>query len=363
MVNKFKFLGIFVLLLTVSCTEEEVVFVNGTELEEGTTVDTEESIKDKASFNIGGTVKTSQMKNDSDFNPALTANFNQITAEFEMKMENIWTASDTYNWEAADYLVDFAENNDMEVHGHVLLWYNSIPNWLANESNDSIVFEAKIKSYITEVVTRYKGKIKSWDVVNEVFEDNGSLRSDDVISPLFTDLVGFYVRCFQYVRDVDPDAELFYNDYSIVVNASKRNAIKNIVIHFKAEGYPIDGIGAQFHYTKTTSLATIKTGFTDIASTGLLMHISELDMVMNSGKLDGFIFSSSAAQEQSDIYQGIVEMYNNLPENQKFAITTWGVSDKYTWLKDFWHPRVYPLLLDENYNKKKAYQGFLNGLD
>lgn len=361
--NKYKFLGLFVLLLTISCTEEEVVFVEGVELEQGITVNTEESIKDKASFKVGGTVKTSQMQGDSDYIPALTANFSQITAEFEMKMESIWRSSDNYYWEASDYLVDFAEDNDMEVHGHVLLWYNSIPTWLANESNDSIVFEANIKSYITEVVSRYQGKIKTWDVVNEVFADNGSLRTDDVISPLFNDLVGFYGRCFQYVRDIDPDAKLFYNDFSVVVNASKRTAIKNMVSRFKSEGYPIDGIGAQFHYNQDTSLSRIKEGFSDIASTGLLMHISELDMVMNSGKVDGFIFSNSSAQEQSNIYKGIVEMYNDLPESQKFAITTWGVTDKYTWLTDFWHPRVYPLLLDENYNKKPAYQGFLEGLE
>lgn len=363
MINRFKISGLLVLLLIMSCTNDErVVYVDGEELD-GTTVDTDLSIKDMATFNVGAAVKTSQMKNDSDYISALTSNFSQITAEYEMKMENIWTSSTAYNWDAADYLVDFAQENNTEVHGHVLVWYNSIPNWLIAEKNDSIVFESKVKTYITDVVTRYKGKVKSWDVVNEVFADDGSLRADEVISPLFNDLVGFYGRCFQYARDADPDAKLFYNDYSVVVNSSKRTAIKNMVTRFKSEGYPIDGIGAQFHYTKDTKLSTIKTGFNDIATTSLLIHISELDIVMNVDKSNSFIFSNSAAQEQSVIYETIVKMYNSLPENQKFAITTWGVTDKYTWLTSYWNPNVYPLLLDSNYNKKKAYQGFLNGLN
>ncbi len=361
--TKFKILNVLALLLIISCSEEEqVVFVNGIE-PEGTTVETNISIKDKAAFNVGAAVKSSQMMDDPEYIGALTNNFNQLSAEFEMKMESIYSSATTYNWEATDYLVDFAENNDMEVHGHTLLWYNSIPNWLANEENDSIAFEARIKTYITDVVGRYKGKIKSWDVVNEVFDDGGSLRIDEVISPLFNDPIAFYGRCFQYAKDADPDAKLFYNDFSIVIDEGKRTAIKNMATRFQEEGYPIDGIGAQFHYSKSNNLTGIEEGFNDLASTGLLMHISELDIIMNTSKLDAFAFSSAVAQEQSEIYEAIVSMYENLPESQKFAITTWGLTDKYTWLTSFWHPNEKPLLLDANYNKKKAYEGFLNGLD
>jgi endo-1,4-beta-xylanase len=279
-----------------------------------------------------------------------------------MKMDFIWKGDDNYDWTATDYLVKFAEDNNMEIHGHALVWYRSFPNWLINQKNDSIAFESKIKTYITDVVGRYKGKIRSWDVVNEVFNDGGSLREDAVITPLFKDPIAFYKRCFQYAKDADSESKLFYNDYNIVIDSGKRDAIKNMVARLKANGFQIDGIGAQFHYGKSTSLDKINDGFTDLASTGLLIHISELDIKMNSNKSDLFVFSNAIAQQQADVYEAIVAMYETLPESQKFGISTWGVTDKYTWLTTEWHPKEYPLLLDTNYNKKIAYLGFLNGL-
>ncbi|MFB9057828.1 endo-1,4-beta-xylanase [Mariniflexile ostreae] len=363
MKEKIIFLGVVFLLLFSACTtDEKIVFVNGKE-PEGTTIDSDISLKEKAAFKIGAAVKMRYLKEDAEYTQALKDNFNQITAEFEMKMDNIWLSEGEYNWEAADYLVQFAEDNNMAIHGHSLVWYRTFPNWFKNQDNDSIAFEAKVKTYITDVVGRYKGKIRSWDVVNEVFADGGGARDEAIIAPLFNDPVAFYGRCFQYAKDADPNAKLFYNDYSVVIDSGKRNAIKDMVATFKAKGYPIDGIGAQFHYGKSTGLTKINEGFTDLASTALLIHISELDIKMNANKSDLFVFSNSIAQEQSAIYESIVKMYEELPENQKFGISTWGVSDKYTWLTTEWHAKEYPLLLDTNFNKKIAYQGFLNGLN
>lgn len=363
MKKKISFLSLMILSLIAACsTNEKVVFVQGIE-SELTTIDTDETIKEKATFNIGAAVKSSLLKTDAEYEEAFKANFNQVTAEFEMKMDHIWTSEGTYNWEAADYLVNFAEDNNMDVHGHALVWYRSFPEWFKNQNNDSIVFEAKVKTFITDVVGRYKGKIKSWDVVNEVFADGGGTRDEDVIAPLFNDPIAFYGRCFQYTKDADPDAKLFYNDYSVVIDSGKRNAIKKLVTTFKDKGYPIDGLGAQFHYGKSTGLTKIKEGFADLADTGLLIHISELDIKLNDDQSDLFSFYSGVAKQQADVYEGIVSMYETLPENQKFGITTWGVSDKYTWLTTTWHPKEYPLLLDTDFNKKLAYQGFLNGLN
>lgn len=362
MKQQFKILGILFLILITSCTaNEEVVFVQGTE-PIGTTVDTDISLKEKAKFKIGAAVKTSLLKDDPDYAQSLKDNYNQITAEFEMKMDFIWKGENNYDWEATDYLVQFAEDNEMEVHGHSLVWYRSFPNWFINQNNDSIAFESKIKTYITDVVTRYKGKIRSWDVVNEVFVENGNLRDESIIAPLFKDPIAFYQRCFQYTKDADPDTKLFYNDFNIVIDAGKREAIKNMANRFQTDGFPIDGIGAQFHYGKDTNTDTINEGLIDLAASGLLIHISELDIKMNSSQSDLFVLSSLIAQQQSDIYESIVTTYQSFPESQKFGISTWGVSDKYTWLTTEWHTKEQPLLLDSNFNKKIAYLGFLNGL-
>lgn len=365
MINKQIILGVllFTTILTSCSNEEKVVFINGDDLE--TPVDPNaptQTLKEKAKFKIGAAVKVATLQSDVKYRNAVVENYSQITAEFEMKMATIWSSSTAYNWTGADYLVNFAKDNNMQVHGHTLIWYNSFPSWFKDQKNDSIAFEAKVKIYITDVVGRYKGKVKSWDVVNEVFADGGALRDETVIKPLFKDPIGFYGRCFKYAREADPDAKLFYNDYSVVIDAGKRASIKAMVAKFKAKGYPIDGVGDQFHYGIETNKQTMKNGLTDMASTGLLIHISELDIKVNVNKSDSYVFTDIDAQKQSDTYNSIVTMYEALPQTQKFAITTWGVTDKYTWLTEWWNSKEYPLLLNGDYKKKAAYQGFLSAL-
>ncbi len=319
-------------------------------------------IKDKASFGIGAAIKTSLME-EAPYGETLKTHFNQVTAEWEMKMDAIWTSRTNYRWTGADQLVEFAEANDMEIHGHTLVWYRSFPGWFKAAPPDSAAFENQVKAYIQAVVGRYKGKIKSWDVANEIFNDNGSLRMADCpVYATFNDPIAFYGRCFQYAHQADPAAKLFYNDYSVVIATGKRNAIKNMVQRFKDTGVPIHGIGDQFHYRINNDKSTLRNGLNDMASTGLLVHISELDLVMNAEKSDNYVFDTQEAQKQSDMYQHIAESYSALPDNQQFAITLWGITDKHTWLTESWHPKEYPLLFDSQYQAKPAYNGFLKGL-
>lgn len=319
------------------------------------------TLKEKAKFPIGAAVKVAQLS-ETAFSTTFKSNYNQLSAEYEMKMKGIWTSQSTYKWDNADYLVNFAIQNNMKVHGHALLWYSSFPDWFKTAAYDSLNFENNVKTYIQTVVSRYKGKIVSWDVANEIFADNGSLRVDGFVYKTFKDPIAFYGRCFQYARNADPDVKLFYNDYDQVLNSAKRYSVSKMVERFKKDGFPIDGIGDQFHTTVWTSKATISNGLTDIARTGLLIHISELDIRVNQNKSNAYVFTDAEQQKQADMYQSIVESFESLPQSQKFAITTWGITDKSTWLTSWWHPKEYPLLFDNNYNKKKAYDGFLSGL-
>ncbi len=319
-------------------------------------------LKDKALFGVGAAVSSAHLK-EKDFSDAFKNSFNQLSAEYEMKMAHIWTSLPVYNWTNVDYLVNYAEMNNMKVHGHALLWYQSFPTWFKNAAYDSLNFENNVKAYIRTVVSRYKGRIVSWDVANEIFADNGTLRNDGIAYKTFKDPVAFYGRCFQYARDEDPDVKLFYNDYDIVLNSAKRTAVKELVARFKEDGYPIDGLGEQCHTTIWTDKLLRSTGFNDLAKTGLLIHISELDIRVNQNKSDSYVFNDTDQQRLSDSYKYIVEMFETLPQSQKFAITTWGLTDKYTWLTGWWHPKEYPLLFDNSYLKKKAYTGFLEGLN
>ncbi len=324
----------------------------------------DQKLIEAASFKIGTAISSNRMKAEPAYDNVLKSEFNQITAEYEMKMNYIWTADNAYNFENVDYLMSYAQQNKMEVHGHALLWYRSFPDWFKSAGYDSVMFESKVKDYITTVVGRYRGKIRSWDVANEIFNDDGSLRIESQIQGTFKDPVGFVGRCFKYAREADPAVKLFYNDYNVVLASGKRNAMKNMALRFKKEGFPIDGLGEQYHYGIRTNQSNITTGFNDLASSGFLIHISEIDSRVNVDRLDTYVFTDADKQKQADFYKNIAKLYSALPANQKFGITLWGLTDKYTWLRDRanGNPKEYPLLFDDNYDKKLAYSGFLEGL-
>jgi endo-1,4-beta-xylanase len=353
-------------ILTLNCVKNIFIFLTIAILSAGCTKKDEPVVstplKEKALFGVGAAVKVSQLK-EADFASAFKNNFNRLTSEYEMKMNQIWTSLAVYNWSNADYLVNFATQNSMKVHGHTLLWYQSFPTWFKDAGYDSLNFENNVKTYIQTVVSRYNGRIVSWDVANEIFADNGSLRDDGIVYKTFLDPVAFYGRCFQYARNADANVKLFYNEYDMVLNAAKRNSVKEMVARFKREGYPIDGLGEQCHTSVWTDKIIRSSGFADLAKIGLLIHVSELDVRVNQNKSDSYIFTDSEQQKQSDTYKSIVVIFETLPQAQKFAITTWGLTDKYTWMTSWWHPKEYPLLFDNSYNKKKAYTGFLEGLN
>ena len=319
------------------------------------------TLKEKALFPIGAAVTVAHLK-ETGFSDSFRNNFSQLSAEYEMKMNSIWTSLSGYNFSNVDYLVNYAVQNNLKIHGHALLWYQSFPTWFKTAAYDSSNFENNVKTYIQTVVGKYKGKIVSWDVANEIFADNGSLRVDTIVYKTFKDPVGFYGRCFKYARAADPDVKLFYNDYDMVLNSAKRNAVKKMIERFRTNGYPIDGLGEQMHTTIWTNKTTIGNGLNDLATNGLPIHISELDVRVNQNKSDSYVFTEVEQQKQSDLYGSVVASFEALPQAQKFAITSWGVTDKYTWLTGWWHTKEYPLLFDAAYAKKKAYDGFLSGL-
>jgi endo-1,4-beta-xylanase len=122
-------------------------------------------------FFIGMAIKASQLTNGSPYDVILKNEFSSISAEYEMKMDQISTASGVYNWTVADKIVAYGNTNNINVHGHALVWHNSVPQWLKDFSGTDAEFAAEVKKYITAVVTHYAGKVKSWDVVNEAVDD------------------------------------------------------------------------------------------------------------------------------------------------------------------------------------------------
>ena len=286
--------------------------------------------------------------------------FNSITAEWEMKMQPISTGPGSYNWTGADALVDFAEANGMQVHGHTLVWHQTTPSWMENFGGDDEAFEAAVKEYITTVIQRYKGRVVSWDVINEAFDDErGALRNSVFRRRMGDDYIA---RLFRYAREADPDLLLFYNDYGLTWSLPKRRAVARMLDDFQERGIPIDGVGLQMHMAYDgPPLEEITETIDEVAKRGLKLHLSELDVRINTdGSLESW--DASRGNIQKERVKEVVAAFNRIPEEQRFAITMWGLRDPDTWLIDFYDQPEWPLLFDARLLPKPAYYGFAEAL-
>lgn len=319
-------------------------------------------------FFVGVAVKSNQLTEGSAYDTVLKNEFSSITAEYEMKMNPISTGSGTYNWVATDRIVKYGNDNGINVHGHALVWHNAVPDWLSSFSGTDEEFALEVKKYITDVVTRYAGKIKSWDVVNEAVNDNGNTRNTIFLQKMGAN----YVKdCFQWARDAanaagDTDLLLFYNDYGTSTNIPKQNEVFAIVDDLKASNL-IDGVGFQMHNTYLSpSKAQIETDINRAVAKDLKVHVSELDIQVNQNNDISFL-TDERSLAQKEKYKEIVSIYNALPVENKYALTVWGFKDNESWIPfstDLNHPGDdWPLLYDDKFELKKAHTGFLEGLD
>ena len=196
-----------------------------------------------ATFFVGNITRSSRVNSGGQHTEILKTYFSSITSEYEMKMDRMHPSEGSFDFTAADAIVNFGVDNGINVHGHALIWHNATPSWVENFSGSNAEFEAMVKDYITTTVTRYKGKITSWDVVNEAIDDGGG---NPLRNSVFKDKMGddYIKKCFQWARDADPDCLLFYNDYNMASSSGKRAAMFNIVDDL---GDLIDGVGAQMH--------------------------------------------------------------------------------------------------------------------
>lgn len=293
--------------------------------------------------------------------------FNSLTAENVMKMGPIHPEENRYNWEPADQIVAFAQANGMKMRGHTLCWHNQTPNWIFkdNEGNQvsKEVLLQRLKDHITTVVSRYKGKIYAWDVVNEAIDDKEEVFYRP--SPWFN-VVGeeFIAKAFEYAHAADPDALLFYNDYN-TESPSKRAKIIKMVKGLIDKGVPIHGIGIQGHWSIFgPNEDDIAQSIAAYAALGLKLHVTELDVSVytpEQGRRDKRpdekdVFTPEMEQKQVEQYSAIFRVFR---ENKKAisGVTFWNVTDKRSWLDNF--PvrgrKNYPLLFDRELKPKKAY--------
>jgi endo-1,4-beta-xylanase len=322
--------------------------------------DSNNTLKAVASFLVGAAVNPQLIASNPAYKLAVQQNFNSITTENSIQMNRIHPKAGQYSWTETDALVNFAKQSNMRVHGHILIWHKGLPSWVTNFQGDSLAWENLMKTHIQTVVGHYKGNIKSWNVVNEAFNSDGSVQKSVWYEHLGPDYIA---RCFQYAHEADPQALLFYNDNNYVSQPKKSAAVYALLKNLKQRNIPIDGVGLQMHISINSSESILASVTRQYASTGLLIHISELDVRMNPDLSLTFVLTESVKNEQALKYKTLVKIYRSIvPNSQQFGITTWNVGDKDSWLVRGSKIEDHPLLFDSNYNRKISYYGFMQGL-
>ncbi len=331
-------------------------------------------------FLVGAAIGTEHilMKNEKA-HQLIVKEFNSITPENIMKAEVIHPKLNTYDFTLSDKFIELAQSNKLHVNGHTLIWHSQLPNFVHKiTAKDSLI--AFMADHIQTVVGRYKGKINSWDVVNEALNEDGTLRNSIFLQKLGEN----YIKdAFDLAAKADPTAQLYYNDYNNEQPAKLAGTIA-LIKKLKASGTKIDGVGIQGHWSiNSNPESDLENAIVEYSKLGIKVAITELDLTVIPNPWD---LQGADVRQSFNDYIGEPKMNpypNGLPEDmqQKLAkkyeaifkillkhkekisrVTFWGVNDGHSWLNN-WPIRGrtnYPLLFDRNLDKKPAYHAVKN---
>jgi GH35 family endo-1,4-beta-xylanase len=282
----------------------------------------------------------------------LSSEFNYVTPENVMKWGPLQPTADAWDFSPADQLLELAEQQGQQVKGHVLVWHVQQPDWAGALTAPQL--RDAVQAHIARVVPHFKGRLRAWDVVNEAILDGGG----GIRPGLHTVLgVSGMADAFKQVREADPDAKLYYNDYGIELMNDKSDAVYRLIQDLQAAGAPIDGIGFQSHLSSEIfpSLEGLRANIARFAALGLTVNISELDV--RTVAVPGT--KAQRLASQAVVYQEVAAACALEPACE--AITLWGFTDAYSWI-DSEYGADDPLPWDEAYDAKPAQAALLAGL-
>lgn len=335
-------------------------------------------------FLIGTALNTWQIRGKDSMALEFTIrHFNTITAENEMKWEKIHPRPDFYDFTIPDSMVAFGLENNMFIVGHCLLWHSQTPRWVFEDtlgkprSRDELL--EILHNHISTVVGRYKGKVKGWDVVNEAVGDDGLMRKSK-----WSEIIGedYVQKAFEYAREADPQAALYYNDYNIELKG-KREGVVKLIKSLKEKGIKVDGIGIQGHWhLNSPSIQEIDESFAEYADLGCTVMITEFEVnvipepnivgadIVQRGRYDESLnpyaesFPDSMQQVLAQRYADLFRLF--VKNSDKVSrVTFWGLHDGYSWKNNWPIPgrKNYPLLFDRDYQPKPAYDAVVATAD
>ncbi|WFE45875.1 non-reducing end alpha-L-arabinofuranosidase family hydrolase [Verrucosispora sp. WMMD1129] len=278
---------------------------------------------------------------DGAYTTILNREFNSVTPENEMKIDATEPQQNNFTFGNADRIVNHALSRGWKVRGHTLAWHSQQPGWMQQMEGSAL--RSAMLNHVTRVASYYRGKIDSWDVVNEAFEDgNSGARRNSNLQRTGNDWIE---AAFRAARAADPDAKLCYNDYNTDNwTWAKTQAVYRMVQDFKQRGVPIDCVGFQSHFNAQSAYnSNYRTTLSSFAALGVDVQITELDI-------------EGSGTQQANTYRNVVNDCLAVPRCN--GITVWGIRDS-----DSWRSYGTPLLFDNNGNKKQAYTATLDALN
>jgi endo-1,4-beta-xylanase len=305
---------------------------------------------DRCSRFVGAAVSYNPLRYEPTYGEVLAREFNILTTENALKFKYTEPYQDRFTFGQSDYIVNFAEEHNMKVRGHTLIWHNSLPSWVENTNWTRDELLDVLETHIKTVVSRYRGRVQYWDVVNEGLDNQGNYRSTiwyDTIGPEYLELA------FQWAHEADPDALLFYNDYQTEGKGEKSDGVYELVKYLKEKDVPIHGVGLQLHRTINGDpyLEDMLENLKRLNDIGMEVHITELDVRIQVPSREFAL--NRMLDIQARRYRDAMEVV--LQSENCPVLIMWGFTDKHSWIPHSHEGYDYGLIFDELYEPKPAY--------
>ncbi|MFG1866406.1 endo-1,4-beta-xylanase [Microbispora bryophytorum] len=278
------------------------------------------------------------------------AQFDMVTPGNEMKWDATESSRGSFNFGSGDQIVSFAQSHGMRVRGHTLVWHNQLPSWVSSLPLNQV--QSAMENHITNEATHYKGKVYSWDVVNEPYNEDGTLRQDVFYKAMGADYIANALRA---AHAADPNAKLYINDYNIEGTNAKSNALYSLAQSLVSRGVPLHGIGFESHFIVGQVPSSLQANMQRFANLGLDVAITELDDRIPMPA------DSSELQQQGTDYGKVVSAC--MAVSRCVGVSQWGVDDGHTWIPGTFPGYGAPMMWDSGYQPKPAYTAALNALD